>query len=285
MAAFILRVVFLLSALLLPTANADEIARVVVWNLKWFPGGSPSAKPEDKVRQMRAAQDVLKSLNPDILLVEEVANSSAVEELISVLDDFHVAVVSEFPGRPQNVGIASRFNADSAWFEMWKKRRHSDPPRGFAFATLRLPDNRLLLTYCVHLKSNLGEAEDNQAKRIEATQQLLEHAEAMQAAYRSCSQIATLIAGDFNTSFDSEEFLSEPTLREILRKGYFWTFEGVPFEKRITIPGDGRYPDNCFDHIFTESLGKFQAKVIHTPAVSDHNPIILDFPIGSGKEN
>jgi len=281
----IFRLFLLLALFLVPVANASEIARVVVWNMKWFPGGSPSATQADKTRQMKAAQEVLKSLNPDILLVEEVANSAAVEELASVLPDFHVAVVSEFPGRPQNVGIASRFHSDSAWFEMWEKRGHADPPRGFAFAALRLPDNRLLLTYCVHFKSNLGNPSDNRAKRIEAGQQLLEHAEKMQKAYQERTNSATLIGGDFNISLDSPEFADEPTLKDIVKKGYFWTFEGLPLGNRVTIPGEGRYPDNCFDHIFTQGLGKAQAKVVATPAVSDHNPVILDFPLGAGGKN
>ncbi len=269
----------------LPIANAEDIARVVVWNMKWFPGRSPSATQDDKTRQMKAAQEILQLLNPDILLVEEVANSAAVEELVSVLPDFHVAIVSEFPGRPQNVGIASRFRSDSAWFEMWKKRGTSDPPRGFAFAALRLPDNRVLLTYCVHFKSNLGDTPENIAKRIESSRQLLAHSESMNDAYSKSAEIATLIGGDFNTSFDTPEFSDEPTLHEIVKGGYFWTFDGVPFEQRITIPGSGRYPDNCFDHIFTRGLGKAQAKVISAPAVSDHNPIILDFLLGPAGKN
>lgn len=272
-------------ALLLPTANADNIARVVAWNMKWFPGGSPAATQEAKIHQMKAAQDVLKSLNPDILLVEEVAGWSAVEELVSVLDGFRVDVVSQFPGRPQNVGIASRLTPDSAWAEMWKKHGKADPPRGFAFAALRLPDKRLLLAYCVHLKSNLGDPSDNRAKRIEASQQLLEHAQELQATYSKTANTATLIGGDFNTSFDTPEYADEPTLKNIVEKGYFWTFDGIPLAKRITIPGAGRYPDNCFDHIFTEGLGKSQAKVISAPAVSDHNPVILDFPLLPGGKN
>jgi hypothetical protein len=45
--------------------------RITTWNLEWFPNGSPREAPQEKQAQrIQAAADVLKTLNPDILLLQ-----------------------------------------------------------------------------------------------------------------------------------------------------------------------------------------------------------------------
>lgn len=258
-------------------SHAETIVRVVAWNLKWFPGGSPNASQEMKRAQMEGAQRVIKELDPDILLLSEVADESAVKELVSVIKDCSVQVVSQFDGRPQNLAVATRFRTVGAWYDGWKRDGENDPPRGYTFAAIELPNHRLLLAYAVHFKSNLGDFDENVEKRTEASRQFLQHAEAMIKDYSSVGKIAVLIGGDFNTSLDDERFSKETSLRMLMNAGFFWTFEEIPFRERLTIPASGGFPDNCFDHIFTLGLGKAQAKVIPVPGVSDHNPVILDF--------
>ena len=68
------------------------------------------------------------------------------------------------------------------------------------------------------------------------------------------------------------------TLTKIEQAGFFWAFEGIPLRSRITIPGKGRYPDACFDHIFTRNLGRSVAKVLNSSA-SDHRPVVVDLAI------
>ncbi|HEY5742557.1 MAG TPA: endonuclease/exonuclease/phosphatase family protein [Terrimicrobiaceae bacterium] len=261
-------------------AAAGEVVRVVSWNLKWFPGGRPEALAEEREKQMAAAQNVLKQLNPDILLLQEVANDEAAKELLSVLPDFTVHVVSAFTERPQNVVVASRFPAIGAWFEQWKKRGYHDPPRGFSFAALQAPGGRLLLVYCLHLKSNVGNVTSNVTKREESSVQLLDHLQQMIADYGNFENLGILVGGDFNTSIDDERFSEEKTIRCLRQAGLFWTFEGVLPGERVTIPASEGYPDNCFDHILTSGLGRAQSKVVQVPWVSDHNPVILDFDAG-----
>ena len=70
--------------------------------------------------------------------------------------------------------------------------------------------------------------------------------------------------------------LPEQTLAAISYGGFYWTHHGVPFAERTTIPADGGFPDNCFDHIFTAGLGKPIAAVKSYPSISDHNPVIVD---------
>lgn len=259
------------------TLRAEPIVRVITWNLKWFPGGKPGASLEQRRAQMEAAQKAIQTLDPDILLLEEVADEASVNELVSVLSGFSVQVVSQFPGRPQNLAIATRFPTVGAWYDGWMKSGKDDPPRGYAFAAIELPIKRLLLTYAVHYKSNLGIFEENVAKRTEASRQFLEHVSGVIQDYGVASKVAILIGGDFNTSLDDKRFSAESSLRMLQTAGFYWTFQGVPFSERLTIPASGRYPDNCFDHILTMGLGAAQAKVVPVPGVSDHNPVILDF--------
>ena len=127
----------LLLFLCLAVAQADNI-RVVAWNLEWFPGKKQSATPEQRAGHMKAAQTALLHLKPDILIVEEVRDWAAVEELVSVVPDLQVNVVSHF-NLPQNQAIASRFVADSAWSEDWRRNGPDGPPRGHVFAGIKLP--------------------------------------------------------------------------------------------------------------------------------------------------
>ena len=51
------------------------------------------------------------------------------------------------------------------------------------------------------------------------------------------------------------------------------------FANRITIPAEGPYPDNTFDHIFTGGLGKPRAQIRVYDEVSDHRPVIVEFDL------
>jgi hypothetical protein len=45
--------------------------RIKTWNLEWFPSGFPhDAPPEKQAQRIEAATDVLKKLDPDILLLQ-----------------------------------------------------------------------------------------------------------------------------------------------------------------------------------------------------------------------
>lgn len=68
-------------------------------------------------------------------------------------------------------------------------------------------------------------------------------------------------------------------LVKIEEAGFFWTFEGIPLEHRITIPGGGKYPDACFDHIYTRNLGRPVASVLKSKRNAKQHLKPLDFPI------
>jgi len=268
----------LLLVLTLAAAQAENI-RVVAWNLEWFPGKKQKAPPAQQASHMKAAQEALKQLKPDILILEEVRDWQAVQELVSVIPGLKVDVVSKFSGRPQNQAIASRFPADSAWSEDWKKIDTEAPPRGYVFAALKLPDGRFLLTYALHLKSNVDGVEPNIPKREDSARQLLAHVAEMVKIYAPRGPLAVILGGDYNTSPDPE-FAADKTFEIIRGGGFYWTFEGLPLSARVSHPGSGKYGDANFDHLFIAGLGTQKATVADIAGVSDHKPVVMDFSTG-----
>jgi len=63
-------------------AEEPSKIRITTWNLEWFPNGSArEATPEKQAQRIQEAADVLKKLNPDILLLEEVRDYDACARL------------------------------------------------------------------------------------------------------------------------------------------------------------------------------------------------------------
>lgn len=151
------------------------------------------------------------------------------------------AAVSRLQPRPQNLVIATNLPVDSTWSEKWKSGS-GDPPRGYAFAAIELPGHRFLLTYSLHLKSNIGAPAMNLLKRQEAGRQLFGHTEEMQKLYGLRGACGHLVGGDMNTSLDDPRFEKEQTLRALIAAGLQWTFTGVPSQPTSPFPRKAPIP-------------------------------------------
>jgi endonuclease/exonuclease/phosphatase family metal-dependent hydrolase len=254
---------------------AAEPLRVATWNTRWLPGGHPNATAEEKSAQMVKARAIVKALDPDILLLQEVADWKAAAEVCSVVSGLTVRATSAFTTRPQQVVVASKLPVDSAWYAPWKPEiGEDDPPRGYAFAAVKLPDGKFLLTYSVHFKSNRGSLPANIASREESAKQLLAHIQAMTTLYGIRGKVAVLVGGDFNTSLDDPRFRSDGSLRAILGAGLEWVHVDTAPSKRVTLPASGPYPDATFDHLFFLGLKLLSVSVEDGGASSDHNPVL-----------
>jgi endonuclease/exonuclease/phosphatase family metal-dependent hydrolase len=262
---------------------AKGSVRFVSWNLQWFPGHKPEATPEVAAKHMADARKAVGELKPDVLMLQEVRNWQGAAELCQVIPGLIPHVVTAFDagvpgGRPQNQVVASRLEGDAAWSAKWVGG-HYGPPRGYAFAALDAGGGRFVLCWSLHLKSNLGEFEQNVAMRAESARQLIKHIDEMIALFSKRGPCAVVVAGDMNTSVDDPKFASDPTMAGLMASGLWWTHKGVPFANRTTIPGEGSYADNCFDHILTAGLGHAVASVKAYPGLSDHNPVIVDIDL------
>jgi endonuclease/exonuclease/phosphatase family metal-dependent hydrolase len=275
-----------------PLGNSAEQTkvRITTWNLEWFPNGSAhDATPEVQAQRIAAAADVLRPINPDIILLQEVRDYEACARLGEAIAPgmYHVAICSAFKepfqsglGK-QQVAILSKYQAQAAWAEPWKSMNGVDPPRGFAFAWFKIGSQDIGV-YSVHLKSNLithGDREAETAKNIQKRQiaitQLLAHVrEVIGSTMPSIKGV--VIGGDFNTNHDQEMFAAERTLDSLADAGYQNGFEGLPLSGRVTHPGTHGFPDATFDFIFSKGLTAPQPSITRTTA-SDHWPVTRDF--------
>ena len=272
-----LRRLILCLILFLPLVSSQggEVVRVVTWNLEWFPGKTPNPTQEQKDQHFLEVAAVVPQFRADVLILQEVRDFDSVEKLANLLPGFEVHVVSKFKDQVggvvglQQIAILSRFKADGAWAESWK-RGWANAPRGYAYAKL-LVSGKPLHVYGLHLKSNLGNAVANTSKREDAVEQLLDHIKS-----QTNEEEGVVVGGDFNVSKEQAAHAGDTTLSKMEQAGFFWSFEGVPLQERITIPGYGRYPDACFDHLYLRNLGRPIAWVLKDTPGSDHFPVVVD---------
>jgi endonuclease/exonuclease/phosphatase family metal-dependent hydrolase len=264
--------------------------RITTWNLEWFPNGSAhDATPEVQAQRIAAVAEILRPINPDIILLQEVRDYDACARLGEAIAPgiYHVAICSAFKepfqrglGK-QQVAILSKYQAQAAWAEPWKSMNGVDPPRGFAFAWYKIGSEEIGV-YSVHLKSNLithGDREAETGKNIQkreiAITQLLTHVhDVVSATMPTITSI--VIGGDFNTNHDQDMFAGERTLDSLATAEYQNGFEGLALSERVTHPGTHGFPGATFDFIFAKGLTASRPTIAHSNA-SDHRPVTRDF--------
>ncbi len=266
------------------TAASREIT-VAFWNVQWFPGRRPNARPADEQRQIHAVQADIGRLHADIIGLEEVRDFHYAGVAVATLSGFKVDVCSTFPPRegqkiPQQVSLVSRRPAMSAWAEAWQDHGALTPPRGFAFAAYEIAPRRLLLVYAIHLKSNRGGLRENMVVREESMRQLRAHLEAMQRVYQKQGVLSWIVGGDFNTAPENPRFKLEKTTTFLTNAGFSWVWKKIPLSARVTLPPNRIYPAACFDQIYYKGLRLKNAEVIKTShASSDHRAIGATFEL------
>ena len=261
-----------------PASSPSQLT-VTFWNVQWFPGRRPNASRAEENRQIKAVHTDLAQITSDIVALEEVRDWEHAALAVKPLGGFKVDVCSNFPPREgqneaQQVAITSRLQPLSAWSELWKPAGAIVPPRGFSFAAYELAPSQLLLVYALHLKSNRGEIHEDIRIREESMQQLVTHMKAMNNAYGKLGALSWIVGGDFNTAPDEPRFASEKTVASLRADGFRWCWEGIPFNSRITVPADLRYPAASFDQIFLRGATLVKAWVANTsPQSSDHRAV------------
>jgi endonuclease/exonuclease/phosphatase family metal-dependent hydrolase len=273
----------ILGLALLSNSALAKTLTVAEWNLEWFPGRSPTPTEEAKQKHMEAAQKVLKQLNPDIFMAEEIGDWDSFVKLVSVVPKLQVHTVSAFKYGTtiarQQEAIASTLPVNSTWSEAWRKTE-ANPPRGMAFAALTLPNGKLVFIYCVHLKANGGDSQANVAKREDSAKQFIAHVADMEKTYKTNNVFGVILGGDFNTNQDSPEWKGEKTIPILEQGGFYSTWGPIPAEDRLTWRGSGRFAATTFDWIFTKGLEKSVARMWRTSEeASDHQPVILKIDV------
>jgi endonuclease/exonuclease/phosphatase family metal-dependent hydrolase len=273
-------------------ASAANV-RLTTWNLDWFPNGKPKeAPPAEQERRIQGAADVLRSLDPDIILLQEIRDYDTCVRLAEAIKPhtYQVAICSAFkePFQPglgkQQVAILAKETAQAAWAERWKSMEGVDPPRGFAFAWFKIKGADVGV-YSVHLKSNLvmhgdkaAETAKNVRKREVAAHQILSHLRTVIA--KAIPNIRSeVVAGDFNTN--PAEFPADDTLKTLEEAGFLNCMDNASAAQRITHPGGHGYPDTTFDYVLAQHAAIGPPNIVPSK-VSDHYPVTCDVNIPSG---
>jgi endonuclease/exonuclease/phosphatase family metal-dependent hydrolase len=257
--------------------------RVVTWNL--LPrDGSGIVTDKTVVETAR----VLKELNPDVIILEQVPDLLGCEDILQALKpaDYQVAVFSSFRDPQtgdlsrQQVAILSRAPASDSFWDTWQAE---DPaavaPGGFASALIHL-ENRNLWVFGVQLSDasprddRARESAAQQAARESATRQLVQRLDVLRESPNGVK--AVVVAGDFNTTPDDPKLAHEMTLVRLERDGFSNAVSGLPPGKRITLPGNGKSPDATMDYLFTRDIGQVVNIQVVPASVSQHYPLAGD---------
>ncbi len=279
--------IFLLLLLLASISLRADQWKVTTWNLEWFPSGKPDfVEPALEAKRTKEAADILRTIDPDVILLQEVRDEAAVQALAKAIGRGHeVVVVSRFKqgnriGQQQQA-ILAKVPATAAYWREWTTRQLVNPPRGYAFAVFATPSGAKVGVYSVHLKSNaMGrDVKDrdkqtilNRLQRELAAEQIVEHMKEV-FAIPDIAPAAVVVGGDFNTDPTQERFATERTIPTLTEAGFLNPLSPLPLAKRTTIPRSGRYPDTTFDYLLFKSVKVHGEPSIVSTTVSDHRPV------------
>lgn len=283
-------------ALLVATLLASHLAaaepapvRVVTWNLLPREAG---AGIDDKTTAETAR--VLKDLNPDVIVLQQVPDLLSCEDILEALKpaDYQVAVFSSFRD-PQTgdlsgrqVAILSRSKASNPGWDTWQADGSALAPGGYATAVIHL-DGRNVGVFGVQLSDaavpdeRARESGAQQAARESATRQLVQQLDALRESSNAVE--AVVVAGDFNTTPDDPKLSREMTLTRLEHAGLASAFNGLPQNKRITLPGSGNHPDATVDYLFAGDAGRFANVQIVPVTMSFHYPVVADLMFDAPK--
>ncbi len=274
--------------------TAPKKLKIAFWNVQWFPGSRPNASQAEIDAQVSKVIPAIEQLNPDVLGMEEIRDADAAKLAFSKIPGMNVQVCSAYLDENnavtfQQTVIASKLPAIGGWWEAWKAGEAITPKRGFSFAAYQPAPGQVLLVYCVHLKSNRGEASENIPMREESARQLVDHVAAMEKAYGVMGQVSVVIGGDFNTYPENPDWAAEQTFGILEKAGFVSCWQGIPFAQRVTHPSTPpknpkypAFPDACFDYIFIKGAKIISpAAVVTDPGASDHRPVTAEIELPS----
>ncbi|MFQ3669927.1 MAG: endonuclease/exonuclease/phosphatase family protein [Verrucomicrobiia bacterium] len=262
---------------------------LVSWNIEWFPTQRPDTSLKDRGVPARIAGVArkIRQLNPTIMVATEIRDVASLGKLDAGFSHLACTAIprpeDENPELPnQGIALLSKLPWESVWaLDFSGLPQTADrPSRGILGAKIPLAEDRPLYVYGVHLKSNRGGIEAAALRRARAIDYWLAD---LRRLGLDPERDFVVIMGDFNTSPRDPRFAQDPTLEKVRQAGFVLASEGMTAERAVTLPGDGRYPPNDFDHIF---LSRALAATMRGPqpwmtvwpvpkALSDHYPIRL----------
>ncbi len=237
-----------------------EHVRVCSYNIENFADGyqdGPRRTTERQRRQAFFASEIIREIDPDILMIQEIENEQSLRWLNEYCNDrFSAGYITSFSRRGNrvklNLAVLSRIPIDQAMeLDFGEMDFQNPPPRGLLRFMVSLGGNRRLLCYVTHLKSNWGSPEKNEAKRRNAMRILRKDMEQF-VAEQTDTDWEILIAGDMNVDPENERFRNDRTLNPF--SDYVDLWHGRAISERTTIPtrhgnSDFVFPPAAFDRM------------------------------------
>ncbi len=269
------------------------------WNLKWFPSGVANRRGDAILEGEKIARvgDCLQSAvakmggtTPEVdvvLFTQEMRDRASCDGLLREIGDSRLSLVvfSDFRDRVgiplwQQLGIMSTLPVVESGSVMWTPTKIESIPRGYAYAVLDRGQKGKVLCFCVHFKSNLKRSGDelehqrNLYKREKSADQILGKIKEFRKRFGADLQV--VVAGDFNTDDEDLGYVSEATLRSFYAAHFRSCFTGMRKDRRVTCPGNGRFPDATFDYILYRGFDEMVTRnVFAYDDVSDHRLVMV----------
>jgi len=185
----------------------------------------------------------------------------------------------------QQTAILSRNRAYISWSEPWTNNGTAGVPGGFAFAAIKIGEQRAGF-FSVQMGANAlvgtaGRSEAQQRAREESSRQLL--SEIASLGSWTTNRVDTAVAaGNFNTSADELMLSEERTLALLGQAGMQNTFWGLAPGKRVTLPGSSSRSEATADYIFSKNAKTEDTPEISPVALTEHYPVTCDLDIEPG---
>jgi hypothetical protein len=270
-------------ALLVPLPNclADPL-RVLTWNLE-----PPTAAGTNEVPLQEAAA-VLKQLNPDVILLQQVRDWKECAQLAQALKpaEYSVPVCSAFRDArtgtlsKQQVGILSKPKAYFAWSEAWRPQGEAPVPGGFAFAAIKVGNQRIGF-YSVQAGDVAMDARSPGQRAAVAhaeaasVGQLLDHVGSVSNWVANRVQIF-VVAATFDTHAAVWTDARDNILRLLETGGFGDAFFETSAAARITVAGTARSPGATADYVLTDPAGCAAIPRVLPSTISAHSPVICE---------
>jgi endonuclease/exonuclease/phosphatase family metal-dependent hydrolase len=288
-------------------SHAAQTFTIATYNVDTYLDQPTASRPHVKTADAKAkVRDVICSLNPDVIALEEMGTTNALMELRASLKDkgldfpywellqgwdtnIHVAVLSKFPFVAEHPHTNDEFLLDNKRFRVSRgiAELAIQPAPGFAFTLI-----------AVHLKSKVPDSGANpDEQRFEEAKILRQ---IINDRFQENPDARLVVLGDFNDEKDSD------SVREIIGRGKTRLVDTRPAERNgdnVTTKSSYNEPRNVtwtyfygksdtysrIDYILLSPAmarlwrkdGTYVASVPNWGVASDHRPIVATFDVAN----
>ena len=276
--------------LTLTASAAGASLRVTTWNLQ--PNAAVGATGWSQSFQQSLVQEAgttLAALQPDVILLQQVANWESCDQITKALlpMEYHIVVCSSFREAGtgalsrQQVAILSKSQPYLAWPDAWRSGGGTPAlPGGYVFAAMRMAGHNADFFSVQFGEGVAARTDEARTQREEAVGQLIEQIAAL-GNWATNRLEWFLVGGDFNTTLDDPFLRSERTLPRLEALGFANAFAGISLDQRVTLPANSRRPDATVDYIFSRGARQIGRPLISRTALAEHCAVTCEMDFSS----